>query len=70
LRKIHVGNSAEANHRYAERVVGVINLAPPVPQTRFEDHIREHIVDPAAPDDDPRTQAAEELVEIIHSYLT
>jgi DNA-binding FrmR family transcriptional regulator len=36
----------------------------------IEDHIREHVVDPRAADDDPRTQAAEELVEIVHSYLT
>ena len=36
----------------------------------IEDHIREHMIDPAAPGDDPRTQAAEELVEIVHSYLT
>jgi DNA-binding FrmR family transcriptional regulator len=36
----------------------------------IEDHIREHMVDPAAPKDDPRVQAAEELVEIVHAYLT
>ena len=36
----------------------------------IEDHIREHVVDPTAPDDDPRAQAAEGLVEIVHSYLT
>ncbi|MDR3508149.1 MAG: metal/formaldehyde-sensitive transcriptional repressor [Caulobacteraceae bacterium] len=36
----------------------------------IEDHIREHMVDPAAPRDDPRVQAAEELVAIVHSYLT
>lgn len=35
-----------------------------------EDHILEHIVDPTLPRDDPRAQAAEELVEIVHSYLT
>jgi DNA-binding FrmR family transcriptional regulator len=36
----------------------------------IEDHIREHVIDPAAPRGDPRTQAAEELVEIVHSFLT
>ncbi len=36
----------------------------------IEDHIREHLVDPVASPDDPRTQAAEELVEIVHAYLT
>jgi len=36
----------------------------------IEDHIREHMVDPAALRDDPRVQAAEELVAIVHSYLT
>jgi DNA-binding FrmR family transcriptional regulator len=36
----------------------------------IEDHVREHMIDPAAPRDDPRTQAAEELVEIVHAYLT
>ena len=36
----------------------------------IEDHIREHMIDPALPNTDPRVQAAEELVEIVHSYLT
>jgi DNA-binding FrmR family transcriptional regulator len=36
----------------------------------IEDHIREHMVDPTATKDDPRVQAAEELVAIVHSYLT
>jgi DNA-binding FrmR family transcriptional regulator len=36
----------------------------------IEDHIREHLVDPAAPLSDPRSQAAEELVAIVHAYLT
>jgi DNA-binding FrmR family transcriptional regulator len=36
----------------------------------IEDHIREHMVDPSAPGDDPRVQAAEELVAIVHTYLT
>ena len=35
----------------------------------IEDHIREHMVDPAAANDDPYRQAAEELVAIIHAYL-
>ena len=35
-----------------------------------EGHIREHIMDPEAPSDDSRSQAAEELAEIVHSYLT
>lgn len=36
----------------------------------IEDHIREHLLDPDLAKDDPRAQAAEELVEIVHSYLT
>ena len=36
----------------------------------IEDHIREHLVDPSLPKDDPRAQAADELIEIVHSYLT
>jgi FrmR/RcnR family transcriptional regulator, repressor of frmRAB operon len=36
----------------------------------IEDHIREHMVDPDAAQDDPRVQAAEELVAIVHAYLT
>ena len=36
----------------------------------IEDHIREHMVDPALPGNDPRVQAAEELVAIVHTYLT
>ncbi|NIJ33251.1 metal/formaldehyde-sensitive transcriptional repressor [Sphingomonas oligoaromativorans] len=35
----------------------------------IEDHIREHMMDAASPDD-PRTQAGEELVAIVHAYLT
>ena len=35
----------------------------------IEDHIREHMIDPQAPTSDPRVEAAEELVTIIHSYL-
>jgi hypothetical protein len=36
----------------------------------IEDHIREHMVDPDAAPDDPRVTAAEELVAIVHAYLT
>jgi len=36
----------------------------------IEDHIREHMVDPDASKNDPRVQAAEELVAIVHAYLT
>lgn len=36
----------------------------------IEDHIREHMVDASAPPDDPRVQAAEELVAIVHAYMT
>ena len=36
----------------------------------IEDHIREHMIDPSAPKDDARVQAAEELVAIVHTYLT
>lgn len=36
----------------------------------IEDHIREHMIDPASPPSDPRVRAAEELVDIVHSYLT
>ena len=36
----------------------------------IEDHIREHMIDPGASEQDPRRQAAEELVEIVHAYLT
>jgi DNA-binding FrmR family transcriptional regulator len=36
----------------------------------IEDHIREHMIDPASGADAPRRLAAEELVEIVHAYLT
>jgi DNA-binding FrmR family transcriptional regulator len=36
----------------------------------IEDHIREHLVDRDLPRTDPRALAAEELVDIVHSYLT
>ena len=35
-----------------------------------EHHIRKHVIDPSVPNGDPRSQAAEQLVEIVHSYLT
>jgi DNA-binding FrmR family transcriptional regulator len=35
-----------------------------------EGHIREHVIDPQAPRNDPRARAAEELVGIVHSFLT
>lgn len=35
----------------------------------IEDHIREHMIDPATPAGDARRTAAEELVEIVHAYL-
>lgn len=36
----------------------------------IEDHIREHLIDPTLGPDSARTLAAEELVGIVHSYLT
>lgn len=36
----------------------------------IEDHIREHLIDPASAADSPQRAAAEELVEIVHAYLT
>ena len=36
----------------------------------LEDHIREHLVDPAAPDDSRQRVAADELIRIVHAYLT
>ena len=36
----------------------------------IEDHIREHMIEGGADLDDPRVQAAEELIGIVHSYLT
>jgi DNA-binding FrmR family transcriptional regulator len=36
----------------------------------IEDHIREHMIDPALEPDDARRFAAEELISIVHSYLT
>ena len=35
-----------------------------------EGHIREHVIDPAAATEDPRVRSAEELVDIVHSFLT
>jgi DNA-binding FrmR family transcriptional regulator len=35
----------------------------------IEDHIREHMIAAGADRSDPRVQAAEELVAIVHSYL-
>jgi len=35
----------------------------------IEDHIREHMIDPRAERNDPRSSAAEELIDIVHQYL-
>ena len=35
----------------------------------MEDHIRMHVVDPARESDAQRTQAAEELIDVVRSYL-
>jgi len=35
----------------------------------IEDHIREHMIDPRAARTDPRVEAAEALVDIVHQYL-
>jgi DNA-binding FrmR family transcriptional regulator len=34
-----------------------------------EDHVREHLVAPGARRDGPRAQAADELVDVVHSYF-
>lgn len=36
----------------------------------IEDHVREHLIDETASKDDPRRVAADELIEIVHAYLT
>jgi len=36
----------------------------------IEDHIREHVIDPTKPKDDPHSQAADELIDIVHAYIT
>ena len=36
----------------------------------IEDHILEHMIDPDAAAEDPKRKAAEELVGIVHTYLT
>jgi DNA-binding FrmR family transcriptional regulator len=36
----------------------------------IEDHIHDTLIDPAADPHDPRRMAAEELVAIVHTYLT
>lgn len=35
----------------------------------LEHHIRKHVMEPSAAEDDPRRQAAEELVEIVHAFV-
>jgi len=35
----------------------------------IEDHIREHMIDRTTSANDPRTEAADELIDIIHMYL-
>ncbi len=35
----------------------------------MEDHIRMHVVDPAREPDPERAKGAEELIDVVHSYL-
>ena len=35
----------------------------------MEDHIRLHVVDPARESDPARAKGAEELIDVVHSYL-
>jgi len=35
-----------------------------------EGHIREHVIDPEVPADNARSRAAEELIDVLHSFLT
>jgi DNA-binding FrmR family transcriptional regulator len=35
----------------------------------IEDHIHEHVANPAIQDDEERTRGADELVEVVRSYL-
>lgn len=37
--------------------------------TVIEHHVRQHITDPTRPDND-RARAAEELISVVHAYLT
>ncbi len=36
----------------------------------IEDHVRDHMLDPSASKDDPRVRAAEDLIAVVHAYLT
>ena len=36
----------------------------------IEDHIREHMINPAASPEDPYRRAAEDLIDIVHAYIT
>jgi DNA-binding FrmR family transcriptional regulator len=36
----------------------------------IEDHIREHVIDPSKSRNDPHSQAADDLIDIVHAYLT
>jgi DNA-binding FrmR family transcriptional regulator len=35
----------------------------------IEGHIREHVLDPQEPVASPRTQAAQELIDVVQAYL-
>jgi len=34
-----------------------------------EDHVREHLLSPGARPEGPRAQAADELIDVVHSYF-
>lgn len=36
----------------------------------IEDHIRERVIDQSKPSNDPYSQAADELIDIVHAYIT
>jgi DNA-binding FrmR family transcriptional regulator len=69
----------EAVERALEQEIGCADVLHLIAGTRgainglmaevMEDHIRMHVIDPAREPDNERAQAAEELIDVVRSYL-
>jgi DNA-binding FrmR family transcriptional regulator len=69
----------EAVERALEQEIGCADVLQLIAGTRgainglmaevMEDHIRMHVIDPAREPDSERAQAAEELIDVVRSYL-
>jgi DNA-binding FrmR family transcriptional regulator len=74
-----IRGQVEAIERALEAEIGCADVLQVIASVRgamnglmaevMEDHIRVHVVDPARESDPERAKGAEELIDVVHSYL-